>query len=151
MEPEDFKWVDALGIQTMELRDPRQADAEEFVVLARSTSSSYGHECNRLEGEVASLWDLLVDVEEKASTLEDTLQEEQRKREAFKDKVENPLAKRVTSEAEVEKLRTERSALEAEVNWLKAQKAIFEMRVFELTTLAAGLRTLRSVYLNEVV
>ncbi|KAG8042836.1 hypothetical protein GUJ93_ZPchr1149g16406 [Zizania palustris] len=79
--------VSSLAMKGVEPK--RKTPTVVFVVLAHSTSSSYGHECSRLEGEVATLWDRLADVEEKASTLEDTLREEQQKNAAFEDEVEN--------------------------------------------------------------
>ncbi|KAG8060019.1 hypothetical protein GUJ93_ZPchr0002g25956 [Zizania palustris] len=65
---EDFVWM----FEQMNSLDKSPIGGDR----ACSTSSSYGHECNRLEGEVATLQDCLVDTEEKALTLEDTLQEE---------------------------------------------------------------------------
>ncbi|KAG8091019.1 hypothetical protein GUJ93_ZPchr0011g28619 [Zizania palustris] len=91
-----------------DLRISLEHAAYQFIVLARSTSSSYDHECHRLGGEVSTLRDCLADMEERASKLEDILQQEQRKIAAFEDEFDNLRAKRVASTTEVEKLRSER-------------------------------------------
>ncbi|KAG8069528.1 hypothetical protein GUJ93_ZPchr0006g45250 [Zizania palustris] len=93
--------------------------AYQFIVLARSATTSYDNECDHLKDKAANLRYLLADSQEKASNLEDALQQEQGRWAAF--------------EVEAKNVQTKWGALVAEVQKLQAQKAILEKRTSKLT------------------